>query len=58
MLSQRRRSKIATALFVLGAVVLPFGIYALAVNGYFVLIVASLALILAGVGVGKAGKRE
>lgn len=36
---------------------LPLGLYALAVNGYAVLIVASLGFIIAGILVGKAGKR-
>jgi len=55
--SPKQRSIIATTLTVLGAVALPFGLYALVANGYFVLIAASLGLIIAGVLVGKAGKR-
>ncbi len=58
MLSPRRRSIVATTLTVVGGVLLPLGLYALAVNGYVVLIVASFALILAGIAVGKAGKRK
>lgn len=58
MISQRQRSIIATTLAVLGGVMLPFGLYALAANGYFVLIAASLGLIMAGIAVGKAGKRR
>jgi hypothetical protein len=56
-MSPRLRSKIATTLAVLGIVLLPFGLYALVVNDYFVLIVASLGLVIAGALVGKAGKR-
>lgn len=56
-MSPRQRSIIATTIAVLGAIVLPFGVYALAVNGYFVLIAVSLGLIIAGVLIGKAGKR-
>lgn len=58
MISQRQRSIIATTLAVLGGVMLPFGLYALAANGYFVLIAASLGLIMVGIAVGKAGKRR
>lgn len=56
-MSPRQRSIIATTLTVAGAIVLPFGLYALAVNGYAVLIVAALGLIIAGILVGKAGKQ-
>jgi hypothetical protein len=56
MLSPRQRSTIATTLSVLGIILLPFALYAL-VEGYFVLIAASLGLIVAGVLVGKSGKR-
>ena len=58
MLSPRQRSIVATTLTVVGGVLLPLGLYALAANGYVVLIVASLALILAGIAVGKTGKRK
>jgi hypothetical protein len=44
-------------LAVLGGVILPFGLYALAANGYFVLIAVSFGLIMAGILIGKAGKR-
>ncbi len=57
MLSPRQRSTIATTMAVLGIVLLPFGLYALVVNDYFVLIVASLGLVIAGALLGKAGKR-
>jgi len=57
MLSPRRRSTIATTMAVSGIVLLPFGLYALVVNDYFVLIVASLGLVIAGALLGKAGKR-
>lgn len=40
-----------------GIVLLPFGLYALVVNNYFVLIVASLGLVIAGALFGKTGKR-
>ena len=53
----RQRSIAATTLTVLGGLVLPFALYALAMNGYAVLMVVSLGLIIVGVLVGKAGKR-
>jgi hypothetical protein len=56
MLSPRQRSTIATTVTVAGIVLLPFGLYALVVNTYFVLIVASLGLVIAGVLIGKSGK--
>lgn len=54
-MSPRQRSIVATTIAVLGLIVLPFGVYALAVNGYVVLIAVSLGLIIAGVLIGKAG---
>jgi hypothetical protein len=56
MLSPRQRSIIATTVTVAGIVLLPFGLYALVVNSYFVLIVASLGLVVAGVLIGRGGK--
>ncbi len=56
MISARQRATIATTLTALGGLILPFGLYALAVNGYVPLMFASLGLIVAGVLVGKAGK--
>ena len=57
-MTPRQRSRIATALAVFGVVLLPFGLYALVVNDYYVLILASLGLVIAGALLGKAGKRE
>jgi len=58
MLPPRQRSTIATTVAVAGIVLLPFGLYALVVSGYFVLIVTSLGLVIAGILIGKVGKHR